>query len=115
MVELDFYLDLQYPVRPGHPQAYPEILQYKQTITINRNECIRRHGPNSGRLIYPYSLCTTNPIQRGICQGDAGSPLVSNNNELIGIAVWFIPCGRGTPDVYVRVYPFLQWIRSIAR
>lgn len=45
--------------------------------------------------------------------GDIGSPLVvTKNNELIGIASWNIPCGRGYPDVYTRIFPFYNWIQQ---
>lgn len=77
---------------------------------MNREDCIRRHGPNS-RLIHPNTICTNNVQKNGVCVGDYGGPLIDpNENVLVGIASWNIPCGRGFPDVYQRVFPHVAWI-----
>ena len=45
-------------------------------------------------------------------QGDSGGPLTANN-EVVGIASWVVPCGKGYPDVYTNVYAYRSWIKSI--
>lgn len=46
----------------------------------------------------------------------AGGPLVditnSSKKELVGIVSWGIPCAQGYPDVYTRVYSYLDWINA---
>lgn len=44
-------------------------------------------------------------------QGDSGGPLVADN-EQIGVVSWGIPCARGRPDVFTRVYSYIDWIKD---
>lgn len=46
-----------------------------------------------------------------MCIGDVGSLLITKNREIVGIASWRgSNCGSGSPDVYTRVFPHLNWI-----
>ncbi|CAF4836921.1 unnamed protein product [Pieris macdunnoughi] len=56
-------------------------------------------------------LCTYKDVRQGICQGDSGGALV-HNGTVHGITSWNIPCGRGVPDVFTRVYKYLDWIST---
>lgn len=49
-------------------------------------------------------------ISKFFVKGDSGGPFVSNKT-LIGIVSWSIACAEGHPDVYTRIYPYLDWIR----
>lgn len=59
-------------------------------------------------------MCAVNKDGVGACQGDSGGPLVDvsdpANKALVGIVSFGIPCAKGYPDVYTRVYSFLDWI-----
>lgn len=45
-----------------------------------------------------------------ICvQGDSGGPLAADG-EQIGVVSWGIPCAKGRPDVFTRVFPYRSWI-----
>ena len=45
-------------------------------------------------------------------QGDSGGPLVVNG-QLVGVASWVDqPCGKGTPDVYTKVFSYRSFIES---
>lgn len=44
-------------------------------------------------------------------QGDSGGPLVAGQYQ-IGIASYVRPCALGSPDVFARVYSFLDWIEQ---
>ncbi|XP_058799350.1 chymotrypsin-2-like [Phymastichus coffea] len=59
-------------------------------------------------------ICTKTKIEEGACKGDSGGPLVANGIQ-IGIVSFGQPCARGKPDVFTRVYTFLDWIRECAR
>lgn len=105
------------PQLPTNTTAvYPDQLQYFQTETITNEECRKAHA-TLGRFIQSTTICTAHPIQSGVCYEDHGNPMVFDANrprrELIGIVSWFVPCARGLPDVYVRIHPFVPWIKSI--
>lgn len=44
-------------------------------------------------------------------QGDSGGPLVENEYQ-VGVVSWGIPCAKGKPDVFTRVYSYLDWIKE---
>lgn len=44
-------------------------------------------------------------------QGDSGGPL-AENGKVVGIVSWGMPCARGYPDVYTRVFSFKNWIEE---
>lgn len=41
--------------------------------------------------------------------GDSGGPLTIAG-EVVGIVSWNIPCARGFPDAFDRVFYFRRWI-----
>lgn len=89
--------------------AVPNNLQYLNLSTISDRDCME------ALLFFPVhetNVCAFAAEGRGVCQGDAGSPLVTPNNTLVGLSSWGIICGEGLPDVYTRVYSFLGWIRA---
>ncbi|XP_022129222.2 chymotrypsin-2-like [Pieris rapae] len=58
-------------------------------------------------------LCTYKDDNQGTCQGDSGSPLVYNGT-VDGIASFNVPCAKGVPDGFTRVYKYLDWITTTA-
>ncbi|OXU23552.1 hypothetical protein TSAR_008885 [Trichomalopsis sarcophagae] len=46
----------------------------------------------------------------GTLAGDSGGPLVSNGVQ-IGIVSFGQPCALGLPDVYTRVWSYMDWIK----
>ncbi|XP_076641108.1 chymotrypsin-2-like [Halictus rubicundus] len=58
-------------------------------------------------------ICTFTKQYEGVCNGDSGGPLVVDGKQ-VGIVSFGIPCGRGAPDVYTRVYSYKSWIISNA-
>ncbi|XP_068981423.1 chymotrypsin-2-like isoform X2 [Bombus flavifrons] len=61
---------------------------------------------NFGKIDYPAVLSGW-----GTTSGDSGGPLVADN-EQIGVVSWGIPCARGRPDVFTRVYSYIDWIKD---
>lgn len=58
------------------------------------------------------ALCTFKSKNHGFCFGDSGGPLV-HNNTLIGAVSWMVPCGKGKPDVFMRVSTYVDWIVNV--
>ncbi|XP_031631436.1 coagulation factor IX-like [Contarinia nasturtii] len=91
-----------------------DVLKFTKLSTISQKTCLEKF-----KYVYNINekqLCTIGPINVGICHGDSGGPLVDSSNPenkvLVGIISWGIPCGKGWPDVYTRVYSYLDWIQS---
>lgn len=74
-------------------------------------ECTQKTGTFSRFLHGNKSICTHSTGDLGIFKGDLGSPLVSNEGYLIGIAAWFM-AEEGKPDVYTAIVPYFDWIQS---
>lgn len=52
-----------------------------------------------------------NRIHEGVCYGDLGSPLISEDGILVGlVSMHNKTCANGSPDIYTNVYTLLQWI-----
>lgn len=86
----------------------PEILKYLNQTTITDGDCFK--ALNSSENLYDANLCAYNSNGIGMCNGDSGSPLIANKQQ-IGIASWVkFPCASGHPDVYVRTSDYLNWI-----
>lgn len=90
------------------------ILRSQNIYVLSRRSCRRHLGHVNGKLLNEKEICTQNRNGQGMCVGDMGSPLISVNREIVGIASWRgMACGNGFPDVYTRVYSHLNWIWSI--
>lgn len=57
------------------------------------------------------SRCINKKIILQLLQGDSGGPLVYNNTQ-VGVVSWGTPCAKGKPDVFTRVYTYLDWIKA---
>lgn len=86
--------------------AVSEVLKFDIFQTLSVQECANRLAPNK---IFTTEICAYAKVNDGACQGDSGGPLVINGVQH-GITSWVIPCAVGRPDVYTRVYSFLDWI-----
>lgn len=89
----------------------PNNLQFLNLRTISYEDCRARLSPNP---VYESQVCAFTAYGQGACHGDSGGPLVNLRNTLVGLVSWGIPCGSGYPDVYTRVYSFLDWINANA-
>ncbi|XP_033229691.1 chymotrypsin-1-like [Belonocnema kinseyi] len=56
-------------------------------------------------------ICTLNNKGEGACFGDSGGPLVVDEVQ-VGVVSFGKPCARGVPDVYTRVYNYIDWIED---
>lgn len=79
---------------------------------MKRKNCVVAFGA-LGRLVSAETVCTENLDHHGACIGDNGGPLVAADNTLAGLYSWGPGlCGGGKPDVFTRVFPYLQFIKE---
>ncbi|XP_026465560.1 chymotrypsin-2-like [Ctenocephalides felis] len=100
----------------------PDILKKMMAITYENSICEKFHenGPlkpkASGDIIKPGMLCAYHKLNIGACRGDSGGPLVAEENGKlvqVGVVSWaWQYCALGVPDVYARVYYYLDWIHQ---
>ncbi|XP_068153289.1 chymotrypsin-2 [Drosophila tropicalis] len=57
-------------------------------------------------------VCVKLNAGTGACHGDAGGPLIDEQNRVVGFGNWGVPCGYGRPDVYARAAFYSDWIRT---
>jgi len=95
--------------RTSYPGNIPNDLQWINLRTITVDEC---KSLQTGSEIIDSEVCTLTQSGEGACHGDSGGPLVDTNGNQIGIVSWGTPCARGYPDVFTRVYSFLDWIKA---
>ncbi|CAK1548133.1 unnamed protein product [Leptosia nina] len=103
-----------YTTNGGNNRKPPNDLQKLTVKSLSVSEC--QQDKNLGRYkrtnpISDRQICTFKKDGQGICQGDSGGPLV-HKGEVVGITSWNIPCGRGLPDVFTRVFSYLDWIKK---
>ncbi|XP_065161005.1 chymotrypsin-1-like [Atheta coriaria] len=92
----------------SYPREKSDHLQFIHLNTISLKECQEKLSGS----VTDLELCTFTKAGEGACHGDSGGPLVDANGEQVGIVSWGIPCGMGYPDVFTRVYSFLDWIEA---
>lgn len=52
-------------------------------------------------------------IDNNPLKGDSGGPLVCDGVQ-IGVVSWGTPCAKGKPDVFTRVYSYVDWVKKYA-
>lgn len=86
-------------------------MQSQESFILDRKSCRRHLGHVAGKYLSDKHLCTSVRNGEGICIADIGSPLISENGEIVGIESWSgSACKLGYPDVHTRVFPHLKWI-----
>ncbi|XP_076645366.1 chymotrypsin-1-like [Halictus rubicundus] len=90
----------------SYPGEAPNELQHIELSVIDQKQCL-----NASFRITNDNICTLNKRGEGACHGDSGGPLVADSKQ-IGVVSWGIPCARGRPDVFTRVYSYTSWINQ---
>ncbi|KAK9674682.1 Trypsin, partial [Popillia japonica] len=91
-----------------YPGEVPNKLQTINLFSVSNEKCALDH---SFALILPSNICTLNKAGEGACHGDSGGPLVYEDYQ-VGVVSWGIPCAKGRPDVFTRVYTYRKWIEE---
>lgn len=78
---------------------------------MNNDDCRATIANDHKEFIHDKSLCTAAKRGQGGCFGDSGGPLTANG-QLIGVVSWGVKCGDGSPNVFVRISKFANWIQQ---
>ncbi|XP_043276813.1 chymotrypsin-2-like [Venturia canescens] len=95
-------------IYPNPKNEIPAKLQKIELRVVPKGSCTlpRNLQVHSGQL------CAVFKRGSGLCTGDSGGPLVYDG-KVIGIASFVYKCGLGYPDVFTRVFEYLDWIKSV--
>ncbi|XP_011505733.1 PREDICTED: venom serine protease 34-like [Ceratosolen solmsi marchali] len=85
------------------------LLRKGLTKTISNDDCSRIRGVEIHRNL----ICISTSEEVSANFGDRGGPLLSTANEFIGIASSIEPSSGNIPNIYIRIYPYLDFIRSV--
>ncbi|XP_017775823.1 PREDICTED: transmembrane protease serine 11D-like [Nicrophorus vespilloides] len=91
-----------------YPGNSPDKLQTINLRSISNVKCAIEHAKND---VFATNICTLTKKGEGACHGDSGGPLVHEDYQ-VGVVSWGIPCAKGKPDVFTRVYGYLDWIKE---
>ncbi|CAK1548119.1 unnamed protein product [Leptosia nina] len=100
-----------YTTNDRYNRKPPNDLQKLTVSSLSVSECQKKLERFKRSPFSDRQICTFKKQGQGICQGDSGGPLV-HKKEVVGITSWNIPCGRGLPDVFTRVFSYLDWIKK---
>ncbi|XP_060810685.1 chymotrypsin-2 [Amyelois transitella] len=93
--------------RVSYPGYLPDRLQVINLTAVSTSQCRDIFvGINE---VFDSQICSLTRSGEGACHGDSGGPLVEGDS-IVGVVSWGMPCARGYPDVYSRVYFFRDWI-----
>ncbi|XP_045501904.1 chymotrypsin-2-like [Colias croceus] len=91
----------------------PDDLQMLTMYTVSLDEC--KEAYKKWQYKYPLSedqICAQLRPGATTCSGDSGGPLIADD-EIIGIVSFNAkPCGQDYPDVFAKVYSFVDWIKD---
>lgn len=84
-------------------------MYYLTTCLLNEKLCLKKISV----LERSYQkICAFTRNDQGVCNGDSGSPLVVDGVQ-VGITSYVMyNCAMGYPDVFAKVFSFLDWINS---
>ncbi|XP_011504801.1 PREDICTED: chymotrypsin-1-like [Ceratosolen solmsi marchali] len=93
----------------SHPTpSYPIQMQKARMHVVSQTFCASLVGFH----LFHCQFCTYNQLGIGPCLGDSGGPLVIDG-KIAGIISVSVPCAQGAPDIYVRVYNYIGFIRDM--
>lgn len=102
-------------LRAPQNQGRPTHLQWKSTTTMSRAQCQQIYAELNPNLINAENICTRNTIGVGNCMGDYGGALTTSDGTAIGLSSWNNGCAQGAPDVYLKLWDAMPFIRSTTR
>ncbi|XP_043221843.1 transmembrane protease serine 9-like [Amphibalanus amphitrite] len=109
-----------FKANPASEESRPPVLRSVPMRTMRIGRCSYRIIKTTGKIfvVTPSTVCAEAiDTAAGACWGDSGSPLtVADQDEplrriLLGLAIWTVrPCHTPSPDVFVKIPKYLDWI-----
>ncbi|XP_069354104.1 uncharacterized protein [Maniola hyperantus] len=93
--------------RISYPGNLPNKLQIIELSALSVADCQKIY--TNVNQVYDTQICSLTKAGEGACHGDSGGPLVEDG-KVVGVVSWGVPCAKGYPDVYTRVFAFKDWI-----
>ncbi|XP_026484833.2 chymotrypsin-2-like isoform X1 [Vanessa tameamea] len=97
--------------RISYPGSLPDNLQIIKLTALSVDDCQQIYSGITSTEVHDTQICSLTKRGEGACHGDSGGPLVEGD-RVVGIVSWGVPCAKGFPDVYSRVYAFKDWIEE---
>ncbi|XP_011505268.1 PREDICTED: chymotrypsin-2-like [Ceratosolen solmsi marchali] len=94
--------------KTGYPIGDTSEVIQMQTMTIIKNSECQKYLPFP---LHSDQLCAFQRKGVGACYGDSGAPLVVDG-KIVAVSSFVRPCAIGEPDIYVRVYAYLNFIKQ---
>ncbi|CAG4926702.1 unnamed protein product [Colias eurytheme] len=100
----------------GYINNYEELaddLQMLTMYTVSLDKCKEAYQKwQNENPLSESQICAQSKPQTATCSGDSGGPLIADG-EIIGIVSYNVkPCGKDYPDVFAKVYAFIDWIKD---
>ncbi|XP_052747527.1 chymotrypsin-2-like [Bicyclus anynana] len=93
--------------RLSYPGSLPDKLQIIELAALSVDDCQKIYF--NVNEVFDSQICSLTKAGEGACHGDSGGPLVEDG-KVVGVVSWGVPCAKGYPDVYSRVFSFKDWI-----
>ncbi|XP_032516150.2 chymotrypsin-2-like [Danaus plexippus] len=93
----------------SYPGSSPDKLQVIKLLSLSDEDCRDIYSHVDGPDVDSTQICSFTKQGEGACHGDSGGPLVEKG-KVVGIVSWGMPCARGYPDVFTRVFAYKDWI-----
>nr|KAF6270349.1 hypothetical protein mPipKuh1_014211 [Pipistrellus kuhlii] len=104
-------------VKEKDSEADRELLQEAELKIIRHEKCNEIIKKTSDTWLNPKVrkgyVCASSELQKAVCKGDSGSPLVCEFNNTwvqVGITSWTIDCSGKYPGVYTEVSVHKDWV-----
>ncbi|XP_051158123.1 chymotrypsin-2-like [Leptopilina boulardi] len=83
-------------------------LRFYSTRIVSQERCRQKYP-----WIKDWEMCLISRRGYGICFKDVGSPLVFQEKYQLGIATNRVTCGSGDADQVIRIWNYVDWIKSV--
>lgn len=92
---------------------FSQTLHCLTTTTLRNDNCREKLHDSQHGLLLNTTVCATTAEGQGVCSGDTGAGLVTDD-KLVGFLSWAISCSkRGELDGYTRLEPYIRWIGEV--
>ncbi|XP_043467376.1 chymotrypsin-2-like [Leptopilina heterotoma] len=85
-------------------------LHYFTSRIVAQDRCLQKYT-----WLKETEMCLISRRNYGICFKDVGSPVVIHDKYQVAIATNRVTCGSGDPDQVIRIWNYVDWIKSVIK